>query len=123
MNTEPIRLPREHDLLLTNSPRLTGEGFGIYGSGPLSNENAIETIRNAAETEQLVSAIGHEATANALSALTGVSVPMNRIQVSQEPGQEMIAVQLDRRLPEGVILNEEALRNIGFSFMRIVRMV
>jgi len=63
-----------------------------------------------------ISAIGHQATADALSLLLGVQVPVNRIQVSLNPGDDAIVLSLNKRLQEGqVIKSVDELNLIGYT--------
>ncbi|MGC8647172.1 MAG: STIV orfB116 family protein, partial [Thermoplasmata archaeon] len=73
--------------------------------------------------EGFTSAIGHQATAEALTLLLGIPVPVNRVQVFLEPGDSLLAFSLRERLPEGkIITNVEELFNIGFDFLLIRRL-
>ncbi len=68
------------------------------------------------EKRGFISAIGHQATADALSLLLGVKVPMNRAQVSLNPGDDAIVLSLNKRLQEGqVIKSIEELTLIGYT--------
>ena len=58
------------------------------------------------------SAIGHEATAAMLSQLLGMQVPVNRISIKVEYGDDIIVFQLLQRLPEGKILTVEELQQL-----------
>ena len=62
-----------------------------------------------------VSAIGHLATAEIMSELLEETIPMNRIQFYQQVGQMAIVFKLNKRPPEGVVLNKEQIKNIGYS--------
>jgi len=66
-------------------------------------------------TNSLVSAVGHEATAKFLSYLLGVEVPYSRVAITLQPGDYLIVLQLLQRLPEGKILGEDELKNIGYK--------
>jgi hypothetical protein len=68
-----------------------------------------------------VSAIGHQATADALSEILGTKVSVNRIAFVQEPGQEAIVLKLRGRLPEGQILDRAALDEIGYDLWLMTR--
>ena len=72
------------------------------------------TAREVLEEKQrkgfeVVSAIGHPATASLASKVLGIEVPANRIEIALEDGDEAIVFQLMTRLPEGTVLNEDEL--------------
>lgn len=68
-----------------------------------------------------VSAIGHQATADALTEILGCVVPVNRIAFEQQPGQEALVLKLRGRIPEGAILDRAALDEIGFDLWLMTR--
>ncbi|AON96486.1 hypothetical protein [Acidianus two-tailed phage variant 1] len=71
---------------------------------------------------QFVSAIGHSASANALSLLLGVAVPVNRTEVFFNVGDEAIAMALKKRLAEGQVLRTvQELEAVGFDLYYIKR--
>jgi len=69
---------------------------------------------------EVVSAIGHQATAQVLSRILGFEVQAQRISIEFEKGDVAIAFALDFRLPEGKVLSEEELKHViderKFSF-------
>ncbi|MCY0851071.1 STIV orfB116 family protein [Sulfuracidifex metallicus] len=73
-------------------------------------------------SRQVISAIGHSATASVMSALLGFPVETNRISVYFKVGDSAIAIVLRQRLPEGhVIQSEEELQRIGYDLYYILR--
>lgn len=64
----------------------------------------------------IVSAIGHESTAQAMSTILGYPVEVNRINAQMQPGDKAIILRIRGRLPEGQILDAAALDAIGFDF-------
>ena len=66
--------------------------------------------------DNILSAIGHEATAKVMTTLLGVEVPTNRIVFAQEKGQKAIVLKMNGRIPEGVVLTKEEMEKIGYSF-------
>lgn len=77
-----------------------GEEFRIVARR-ISPERAREIIWFVGNAE---SAIGHEATAAALSMLLGIKVPTNRIAIKMQPGEGAIVFQLRGRLAEGQVI-------------------
>jgi hypothetical protein len=94
-------------LYVLNSPILTS--FGTFVYRPLSLAEAINLLKQG-----FVSAVGHEATASFLSQLTGVQIPVNRIQIQMKPGDSAIVFQVLTRLPEGKVLSEEELKAVPY---------
>jgi len=101
-------------LYILNSATLPLAGGKKYmiKARELSVKEASEMLKK----EQFISAVGHEATAKALSNVFGVEVPYNRIQITLQPGDKLISIILKKRLPEGTTLKTaEELEQIGYS--------
>lgn len=62
--------------------------------------------------KEIISAVGHESTAKALSALLNEEIPVDRRMIKIEPGDAAIVFQLFTRLPEGKVLSEEEVWNM-----------
>ncbi|HID66395.1 MAG TPA: DUF1874 domain-containing protein [Aquificaceae bacterium] len=71
-------------------------------------------------SNEFISAIGHESTARFLSKRLGISIPHNRIEVKLEPGDLLIVAQLCKRLPEGAVLSEEQLEQIPIKYYAVM---
>ncbi|MCL2869812.1 YddF family protein, partial [Candidatus Saccharibacteria bacterium] len=67
------------------------------------------------------SAVGHESTAQVLTTLLGITVPMNRIQFRQAAGQVALVFKLNGRPEEGKVLTAEEIETIGYSFQKLTR--
>lgn len=67
------------------------------------------------------SAIGHEATARILSDLLQITVPVNRIEFTQQPRERAIVFKLRGRVEEGRILNREEIEAIGYDLYVMTR--
>jgi hypothetical protein len=67
------------------------------------------------------SAIGHQATAEILTELLGVAVPVNRINYVQGVGDVAIVFKLRGRAPEGVILSRSEVEQMGYDFGLLTR--
>ena len=65
--------------------------------------------------------VGHQATADTMSAVLNVSVPMDRTPLAQEVGQKALALKLKSRLEEGRILSREELEEYGYDFVLMTR--
>lgn len=91
---------------------------GIYKISDIDKHRARKIIMR----EGFVSAIGHKSTAQALSDLISVDIPMNRINFKQEVGQKAIVIKLNKRPPEGIILNREEIEKIGYSLKLMERL-
>lgn len=76
----------------------------------------LEQAKELAQSNELLSAIGHDSTAKIMTELLGVNVPVNRIQFTQEKGQVALVFKLKGRAPEGVILTKEEIEEIGYEF-------
>jgi hypothetical protein len=66
-----------------------------------------------------VSAVGHESTAQIMTELTGQPVAANRITVQPVPGDVFYCFKLDKRPPEGAILDRAQLEELGYSWARM----
>lgn len=62
------------------------------------------------------SAIGHESTAQLISKLLDIDCPANRVQYKQKDGDVALIFKMLGRPPEGKILTEEEIEEIGYSW-------
>jgi hypothetical protein len=76
----------------------------------------VEEAAALAQSGQCESFVGHQGTADAMTSLLGVPVPVNRGAAKQALGQKAICLKVYGRIAEGVILPREELEKIGFSF-------
>ncbi len=99
-------------IYILNSPVLTG-----YGSwrldGPISLDEARQLAKDA------ISAIGHQATADILTAQLGIKVEINRIQITMKPGDTALVFRLKRRLPEGTVLGAKDIEFGDFELAKL----
>ncbi|MCX8008716.1 MAG: YddF family protein [Patescibacteria group bacterium] len=114
-NEEPLNTVRSGKVYVLNSPILTS--FGKYEY----NELTLEEAKTKLQSSEIISAIGHQSTADAISALTEVDVPMNRATVNMKSGEEAIVIKVNGRLPEGKVLSKDELNSIGFTFGLLVK--
>jgi len=101
-------------LYILNSATLPLKEGGKYliKARQISVKEASELLKK----EQFVSAVGHEATAQALSNVFGVTIPYNRTQITLQPGDKLISIILKKRLAEGQVLKTvEELEQVGYS--------
>lgn len=82
----------------------------------------VSTARKYIEQLGFISAIGHEATAEIMSELMGQTIPMNRIQFYQQVGQVAIVFKLNERPEEGIILDKEEIKSVGYSLKVMERL-
>ena len=77
---------------ILNSAVITGFGEFVYV--PQTPEQATAFIPGAEST------IGYQATADALSELTGRPVALNRVQIKMQPGDQALVFRLTCRLDD-----------------------
>jgi hypothetical protein len=104
-------------LAILNTSILTNDGS--YSLKSISLDEAIAWVD--AFGGNIDSAIGHESTAQILTELLGIEVPVNRQMFAQEVEQKALVFKLNGRPPEGKILNREEVEAIGYSFKLLTR--
>ena len=105
-------------IYLLNTPILTD--YGVYEFKRISLES-IKIHISIAEVK-FTSAVGHQGTADLLSNLLGIPVPMNRIAIKMEEGDVALVFRLKNRLPEGTVLSESGLGKLDYEFGLLRRM-
>lgn len=98
-------------LYLMNSPVLTG--FGVFQFEPISIEAARALVQQASD---VVSAIGHEATADLMTSDLGIIVEFIRNEVQFQVGEVALVFRLKNRLPEGRILDRSDLTGVEYEY-------
>lgn len=86
--------------------------FGRYDYQPISHTKAKELVKDA----EIVSAIGHSATAEVLSDLLEIEVQANRIEFVQSIKDTALIFKLKTRITEGKVLNRSEIEKIGYEF-------
>jgi len=82
-------------------------------------KTSLEEVRTLLTTHEFESAVGHQSTADFLTALLGVQIKAERRQVTFQPDTLYVVFQLIGRLPEGRVLTEEELRAINYRFYTV----
>ena len=85
---------------------------GTYVIKTISLEEAIALVQD----NEIDSAIGHESTAQIMTILLGVAIPVNRQPFEQQEGQKALVFKLNGRPPEGKILSLQEIEAIGFTW-------
>lgn len=98
-------------IVILNTSILTTHGRFAY-----ERVDTFEAIRLVQSAPVLLSAVGHQSTADIVSRILGVLVPMNRIEYRQTAGDVALVFKLRGRPPEGVILTTAEIEAIGFDF-------
>lgn len=108
---------KRHKLALLNTSILTTAGS--YDLVDISLEEAWQLV--AGNIYNLDSAVGHQSTAEIMTTLLGVDVPVNRQMFSQEIGQKALVFKLNGRPQEGKILTAAEIEQIGYKFQVLTR--
>lgn len=108
-------------IVLLNTSISTTEG--TYHLSKLPAGDAIQMFIDAVQdpNNTLLSAIGHQATADILSDLLGMKIEVNRIEYAQEIDDIALVFKLHARVPEGRILTRAEIEKIGYDFFELAR--
>ncbi len=97
-------------ITLLNTSILTA--YGTYDFQQISLSEARELVKDA----EIVSAIGHAATAEILSDLLEIKVEANRVNFVQSVQDIALIFKLKARITEGKVLNRAEIEEIGYEF-------
>lgn len=97
-------------IAILNTTILTADGD--FSLKTISLEEAKQLIQD----KETLSAVGHESTAQILTELLEVDVPLNRIQFKQQSGQQALCFKLSGRPREGAILSKEEVEAMDYEF-------
>ncbi len=100
---------KKPSIYILNTPILTE--YGEYSFKKISIEDVVEKMGHG-----FTSAVGHEGTANLMSHLTGMPVPVNRVVIKMQSGDIAIVFRVLIRLPEGKVLTQEELLQVSYEF-------
>jgi len=82
--------------------------------GKLTIEDAKWLVEDAYRNNKpIVSIVGHQSTANLLSQILGIEVPVNRVDYRLTENDVLLVFTVPTRLPEGKVLTDEELRQIS----------
>ena len=108
-------------LVLLNTSILTTHGTFSYEPLTLAQAQAL-IVEFQREGREIVSAIGHSATAALLTDLLAYPVAANRIEFRQTVDETALIFKLRGRPPEGKVLSRDELENLGYEFGRLTRL-
>lgn len=111
-------------LAILNASTITVYGNFTYKA--ISLDQARMLAYNALDpmispNDGILSAIGHQSTAEILTELLQIPIDMNRITFEHKVGQSAIMFKLKSRIPEGAILSREEVEKIGYKFGLLIR--
>lgn len=106
-------------LYFLNSSILTS--FGVFRYNEIQVREGVYLLQQT-PSECIESAIGHQATAEVLSELLGVPVPVNRIQIAMERGDQAIVFKLKQRLEEHKVLTKEEMKDLDYELGLLERL-
>lgn len=102
---------------------------GIYAAKKITTEQAVSLFKKLADNgsgwmENYESAIGHQATADAINLILGLDgsekVPVNRKQITMNAGDEALCFRLASRLTEGSVLTDIwQIDQVGYEFVHV----
>jgi hypothetical protein len=107
-----------HPIGILNTSIMTADGE--FSLCTISADDARELINGT----EILSAVGHESTAQALTEILGREIPggeQYRIQFVQQVGQKALVFKLRGRPPEGKILTREEIEDYGYDLKLMVR--
>lgn len=109
-----------HPLAVLNTSIATEDG--AYTLRTVTVQEAVTEIRSHARHGQgVLSAVGHDATAQALTEILGIEIPVNRIPFAQQAGQMALVFKLRGRPAEGIILDRAQVEAIGYDLKILER--
>jgi len=108
-------IPRFGRLVISNafSPNML-EKSELVAILKLDIDSAKQLVSEAYRSgKTIVSIVGHQSTANLLSQMLGVEVPVNRVDYKLSEYDLLLVFTIPVRLPEGKVLTDEEIRQIA----------
>lgn len=96
-------------LYVLNAPILTD--YGTFKFSQISVEEAKKMLENG-----FTSAVGHQSTAELLTSIFEILIPMNRISIKMNIGDRAIIFRLLTRLEEGKVLTTKEIKELPYEF-------
>jgi len=100
---------KRNKIYVLNSAVLTS--FGVYRYVKIT----VGIAKYLLETNEVISAVGHEGTAILMSKIFGVEIPYNRIKIKMKAGDVAVVFRLKDRTPENRDYSEEEIQNLDFE--------
>ena len=82
-------------------------------------EVSVQSVKELLHSQTFTSAIGHQGTADIVTSLLNVAVPMNRVSIKLQKGDTLVVFQLLTRVEEGRVLSKEELEKLPFKFFLV----
>jgi len=95
------------------------DGNAVIATRRINKDEFRERVREAKELGELVSIIGHQGTADLVSAITGVTVEANRVNYSFLCDDVLLVVVLKGRIGEGVVMSQSEAERVGVDFWEV----
>jgi hypothetical protein len=102
-------MPDIHPIAILNTSILTADGSYTLRTITLGQARSLIADR------EIISAVGHQSTADILTTLLGREIPVNRIEFTQPRESAAIVFKLRGRPPEGAVLTAEQVQAIGYD--------
>lgn len=107
-------------LTFLNAPVVTAAGVFNYETlSPQAAQRLISDFQKSGR--EIVSAVGHEATAELMTRLLKFPVRFNRTEFNQSLEDVALVMRLKKRAPEGKVLCCEELEDIGYELGLLTR--
>jgi len=82
-------------------------------------ETTLEHVKTLLNEKEFISAVGHQSTADILTKLLEINVPVNRTAIKLAENDKLIVFQLMARLEEGRVLTADEVLRLPFKFFLV----